>query len=523
MKNLRFVLLLMICLANIVSYMHFASIAIALISMCDHNCEPLLGDRDVMSQLENNSLMANSTGIFVQVQHDPSHSNLEYLALSGEIGSIGLAWLHVTEEEYLDNHHSNGSYITSCTWQQIRDCQRFKLNHTLKAFIFSASFWACLIFQIPSGIIINRIGGFWIFFLVTLFIGVFDFILPWAASVNEWLIVALRFIYGALSAASATAEYKLIDEWMMTCDKSISLALIIASQTLGKIIILAISGFLIEYFGWAAIFYVSSVASMVVAGLVLLTIRNKPSQVSWISEDELKSIELDHAEKMQVDPEGEFEYHSTPWKKVMTNMPFLSLTFLMFTSAWSFTVYTNELPLFLDQVSNIHITANGILNAATNVTRIIALLSSGYLSEKLISCGWLTRLSSRKLFSIVLAFGQSLCLLLVPFVTSNTTLLSILLLLATFASGMASGAVLPLHYELSVNYSVVLLSITDTIGNLTGIIVPIFASAVQVICSAHITLGWSIIFVFSALLISLSEIIFLLFIKSDRQPFDYIN
>ena len=247
----------MICLANIVSYMHFATIAIALVSMCDHTCESLVNNEDVMNQIHNGSLSENTAGVFIQIHHNDSHSDLDYFGFSGEIGSIGLAWLHVTEEDYWGNHEPNGTFITACTWKQIRDCQRFKLNHTLKAFIFSASFWACLIFQIPSGVIINKIGGFWVFFLVTFGIGLFDFILPWAASVNEWFIVILRFIYGGLSAISATAEYKLIDEWMLICDKSISLALIIASQTFGKIIILAISGFLIENFGWSAIFYVS--------------------------------------------------------------------------------------------------------------------------------------------------------------------------------------------------------------------------------------------------------------------------
>ena len=519
----------MICLANIVSYMHFASIAIALVSMCDHTCESLAYDKSVASQIDNSTSGYNLVGFFVQLEHNNSHSFMDFLEYTGEVGSIGYTWLQVIEdEEYLKNHLANSSsssYIKSCTWKQIRDCQRFKLNHTLKAFIFSASFWACLLFQLPSGIIINKIGGYWIFMLSSLFIGLVNFILPWAANINEWLIVLLRFIYGALSAASATAEYKLIDEWMMKCDKSISLALIISSQTLGKIIILSISGFIIQSFGWSAIFYISSFASLIVTLIIIFFIRDKPSQVSWISQEELKQISLDHETKVQCTEDAETSTCSTikiPWLPILTNVPFLSLVFFIFTNSWLFTIYSNELPLFLDQVSGIHITANGMLNAATNVTRIIALVTSGYLSERLITCNALTRLKSRKLFSILLGFGQCLCLLIIPYVSHDAHLLAAVLLVATFASGMASGCTLPLHYELSSNYSVVLLSLTDTIGNLTGIIVPIFASVVQVLCESFVTLGWNIIFTSSASMIAVSNVIFLLFIDTQRQPFDYI-
>lgn len=506
--------------------MHFASIAIALVFMCDHTCESLAHDKSVSSQIDNITSYDNLHGFFVQVEHNNSHNSIDFLEYTGEVASIGYTWLQVIEDE--ENHHENtpsSTYMKTCTWKQIRDCQRFKLNHTLKAFIFSASFWACLIFQLPSGIVINKIGGYWIFMLSTLLIGLVNFILPWAANINEWLIVVIRFIYGALSAASATAEYKLIDEWMMKCDKSISLALIISSQTLGKIIILSISGFIIQSFGWSAIFYLSSFVSLIVTLMILFFIRDKPSQVTWMSQEELKQISLDHESKSQVTDDTQVNTCSTikiPWFLILTNVPFLSLIFFIFTNSWIFTIYTNELPLFLDQVSGIHITTNGMVNAATNVTRIISLVTSGYLSEKLITCKILTRLKSRKLFSILLGFGQCLCLLVIPYVSHDAHLLAVVLLIATFASGMASGCTLPLHYELSSNYSVVLLSLTDTIGNLTGIIVPIFASVIQVLCESLVTLGWNIIFTSSATMIAVSNVIFLFFIQTERQPFDYV-
>lgn len=500
-----------------VNYMHFSTIAIAIVSMCDHMCETMVRKVPNFEELRrsNKSIVG---GLEMQLTYDESHEELDYLEFAGEAGSIGLTWLHITEDQMV-HQGPNGTVIAYCTWRQLRNCQRYKMNHTIKAMIFSSAFWSCLLFQIPCGIIINKIGGYWVLLGSTIGIGIINLVLPVLSSITEWFVILLRFLLGALSAASMPAQYKLVDEWMLASDKGLSLAMIIASQTMGRTVILSMSGYLIEYFDWPSLMYSSCIITAFVT-IGLFFIRNKPSQVSWLSEVELNIIEQDKKIQAEGQSSNKSDDKSTPWIQFFTNKPYMSLLLLFLSSYWNFVVYSNELPLFLDQMSSLHITTSGILNAGTNVTRVTSLLISGWLSEKLISSTKLSRTSVRKIFGCVLGFGQAICLILIPFVASNTPILSFILLLSTFTSGMASGSILPLHYELSTNYAVVLLSISDTTGYATGIIVPVVVSVIQAIFASSIVIGWQIIFILSASIAILANIVFLTFIKAERQPFD---
>lgn len=523
--NLRFIVLGVICLVNIVNYMHFATIAIALVSMCDTMCESIVRKFPDFESLR--KINRSIGGLEVLLSFQESHAEHDLMEYSGQVAAVGLHWIRMTEEQMI-HKHENGTTLAYCTWKQLRKCKKFKLNHTVKALIYSAAFISCLLFQLAFGIAVNKYGGFWFLLISTVVIGAIDIVLPATVRMNEWLVVLLRFLMGVGCAAYVPAQYKLIDEWLLSSEKSVAIAIIQAAQTLGRIIILAISGIMVEMFDWPSIFYVSSIFSGIVA-ICVCFIRDKPEQVFWLSQEELKMITLDRAQshkhhKSPEDGEEETDEQTPiPWAKFFINKSYASVLFLSLAGTWSFTIYNNEMPLFLDQMTDMPITANGIINAMSNVFRIIAILSSGYLGESLVKSDRFKRITVRRFFALALGFPQALCLIAIPFITTNTTLLTIATLIAIFATGQANGCIYPLHYEMSSKYSVVLLSITDTMTYATGIAVPLVVGIIQNVFANSVALAWRIIFVQSGVLIFIATIVFTFFVDPARQSFDLIR
>ena len=514
MRNLRFFLLFVVCFNNIVTNMHNGTIAIALISMCDHSCELFL---DKVNSQTVNDVKLNTT-----IHHQHTHDELEYLEYSGDVSAIAINWLQMNKEG-MSHISSNATIVTQCTWQQIENCRRFKWSHTMKALILSASYWSSLVFQIPCGIISNELGGFWVLLVSITSIGLIDAILPTAAYFNVLCVIALRFVFGLMSTAATPASYKLINEWMMSEDKSICMAMMTASQILGCTIILMTSGLMVSQgYDWSMMFYLSSAFSIVSLILLVSIVREKPCQVKWMSQLEVNLI---HADRLQQSSESSCSIESvkdtsTPWFSILANRPYQSLLFFIFSTMCVNTIYATELSLFVAQVSTINIAGNGLLNGATNLTRILAMLLSGCLSEYFIRRNYLERTNVRKIFSIILGFGQGLCLIILPFVTKNVALLSIVLILSNFASGTSPGSILPLHFDLSANYSVVLITISNTVANATGIIVPLGICITQSIFSTDLSVAWIIIFVTSGLMNMIANVVFLIYMRAERQPFD---
>ena len=516
-SKLRFILLFVVCFNTLVIYMHNATIAIALVSMCDHTCELILTEQ-VDSKTVEELKKANVTTIV----HEMTPDELEYLEFSGDVSAVAINWLHMSEEG-MSNISDHGTITTQCYLKQIEKCKKFNWTHTMKALVLSASYWSSLLFQIPCSIVVREFGGFWVLVVSSISIGIIDVILPTAAYFNFTLVIVLRFIFGLLLTASSPAAYKLIDEWMMNCDKSISMAMLTASQTLGNVIILTTSGYLVHCgYDWSNIFYLSSMFSIFSVTILIVIAKETPDQAAWMPRMEVDMIKEDKFKRISTEcPSSEsIKNVKTPWFDILTNPSYNSLLFFIFSTACNTTIYATELPVFLDQVSGINVASNGILNGATNLTRIFAILLSGFLSERLIDSQRFTRTQVRKFFSIILGFGQGMCLIMLPFATRNIYYLTIILLLATFSSGASSGSVLPIHYEFSVKYPVLLLTISNTAANATGILVPIGVSLTQMIFSKNLIFGWIVVFVTIGIMSILSNIIFLLRAKAERQPFD---
>lgn len=472
MNNCRFIFLAAVCLSFFATYMNRNTIPIALVSICR----------------ESSSDTVNKT-------------SPEFADESSDLETI----YSYFPRESLSSQNNLKETLDVC-------------QQSYKGYIVSATYVSSLIFQIPFGIVISKFGGFNILFFGMLFTGVFSAIFPFVVYQSAWLVILARFLIGATAAATSPAVFHLIDVWMLKKDKPIASTLTSASQTLGTIVTLASVGLIDQTFSWPGIFHFTAIAALISTVIIICTIRENPSQVSWMTQRELNILQNER--KIQKIHRDDKKNISTPWLSIMSNKAILSLLFFRFSVSWINSIFATQLAFFLDEVPRMSLKENGNLSSATQVTRFISTIFAGYLADFVIRRKYLSRINTRKVFGFILGAGQAVSLLLIPFVTFSTVWLYFMLLASTFLSGFSAASTIPMHYELSSKYAVALFTISNTTTNLTGFLLPNFVGLIRTIMVDldPITI-WALIFASSAAMVSLACVLFLIFANAEDQDY----
>lgn len=235
----------------------------------------------------------------------------------------------------------------------------------------------------------------------------------------------------------------------------------------------------------------------------------------------LNLLPVDRRMSLAVSVTGE----KVPWARILTNVPVLVTGLFKFAVSWNFMVFYTKMPSFLHEVAGVDITSNGVINAMNNICIAISLMTFGYLSEKIIESGWLTRTECRKFFAIFSGFCQALAIASIPYMAanSNLTFLTILLFATSFCNGCQSGSDIPLPSEMTKAFPATLYALLNIIATSTGIIVPPFVAFILNVFGEDRNFGWSVVFYMSSSLTIVSTIIFMLFSSAERQPFDFAS
>ena len=213
---------------------------------------------------------------------------------------------------------------------------------------------------------------------------------------------------------------------------------------------------------------------------------------------------------------------ATPWVKMILCPAVVATALFKFSESWTYMVFYTKLPAFLKEIVALDIESNGVINAVTNLFNVAALLSSGMISEKMISNCGMKRTNVRKFFALFSGFAQAAIVAVIPMViNSSVTTLTVVLSLGNFFNGCQGGSDLPLASEMTVNYPAIMYSLMNVVSTSTGFIVPMFISSVLTWTPDDPVTGWNIVFYSSAILSVLSTIVFLIFASAERQSFDF--
>ncbi|CAB3259126.1 unnamed protein product [Arctia plantaginis] len=207
--------------------------------------------------------------------------------------------------------------------------------------ILSSFFWGYIILQIPAGELAGKFGGS---ILVTAVI---------VGNSAVSLLVPLAAYYGGWQALCAC---RVLQE-----EKSSLGTLVYGGAQLGTALQLLVSGYIADYWGWPAIFYVNGALGAIWTAVYVTFGADSPQSSRMISAEEKLYIQT------SLKQVGVQKKPQTPWRAICTSLPFIALIITHCGQNWGFWTLMTEMPSYMKQILGVDIKSNGLWGPAVSL------------------------------------------------------------------------------------------------------------------------------------------------------------
>jgi ACS family sodium-dependent inorganic phosphate cotransporter len=338
--------------------------------------------------------------------------------------------------------------------------ERFGWSETMKGLVLSAFFVGYLLFQVPSGYFANRYGGKLVLGGAVIWWSTLTIVTPAAALMSLPTLIAARIALGLGEAATFPAAYNLFSRWVPAAERSRAVSLLLSGVPLGTLFALTTSGWIVERWGWAAVFYSFGALGLLWAISWFTLISNDASHHPTITVAEKELLRESVAQ-----PRDSVE---VPWNQLLTHSAVWALIVNHFCSNWSLYMLLAWLPSYFKNAHGLTIASAGLYSAAPWLTMFIMVNAAAWVADAMVRRGvGLTIV--RKVMQSVGLLGSAAFLL----VMHNAHSASGALLLMCGALGALAftwSGFLPNHLDIAPRYADVLMGLTNTAGTVPGIV-----------------------------------------------------
>jgi len=338
--------------------------------------------------------------------------------------------------------------------------EEFGWSEKTKGLVLSSFFIGYMLFMAPSGWLANRIGGKLVLGAAVAWWSIFTVLTPAAAMIGLPMLIAARIAMGLGEAAMFPSAYNLYGRWVPPAERSRAVSLLIGGIPLGTLFALMTTGWIVQQFGWHAVFYLFGASGFAWCALWFLHAHDDPARDPRCPPTE-RAMLLSHAPPPQKSPQ-------VPWKLFATTPAIWALFINHFCSNWVLYMLLAWLPSYFKQAQGLNIMQAGVFSAAPWLTMFIVGNLGGVLADKMVK-GGVDLTVVRKIMQITGLVGSAICLLAVQNVTDAYIALGLMCGALGLAAFTWSGFV-PNHLDIAPRYADVLMGITNTAGTIPGII-----------------------------------------------------
>ncbi|XP_026735216.1 putative inorganic phosphate cotransporter [Trichoplusia ni] len=407
--------------------------------------------------------------------------------------------------------------MTNTQHQHNPNIEVYEWDKKTQGLILSSFFWGYMCMQIPGGLLAKKFGGKPII-LVALVSNVFlTGLFPTFASVGGWWLVCVsRVAMGLSQACLFPASHTLLGQWLPISERTSYTGIVYSASQIGTIIAMPLSGFLAETaLGWKMIFYVTSAIMFLTAGLWYWFSASSPAQHSMMTEEERNYIELG----LNSDT-GAKENRPIPWRAILTTPPFWAILSSHIGAYFTFTLFFVDLPTYLEKGMHISLRSSASLSALPFVGMWVGNFGSAMVGQKLINSGLLSLTACRKIFNSLALFGAALGIIALAFLGADHKNIAITILVSVFfLFGFTGVGFMVNHLDLSPQFAGVMLSLTNFAGSLGSITTPVVTSIILRNDPSDMS-RWRIVFFLVAAIGVTTNLIYVIFGSSERQPWD---
>jgi len=390
------------------------------------------------------------------------------------------------------------SYIdrTNISVAAIAMKEQYGWDETTKGFVLSSFFVGYLLLQVPSSTLSNRYGGKLVLGVAVIWWSIFTMLTPPAASISLGLLIAARIALGLGEAAVFPASINMVGRWVPQAARSRAVATFSSGLSLGTVVSLPLTGWLVRNYGWPMPFYLFGAVGLVWGWFWFTRIgRGRSAEV----EAELA------AEASAADSTP-----SIPWGRLFATPAVWAIIVNHFCHNWALYVLLAWLPSWFNATFGVSVAGAGALSAAPWLSSFVMANVAGVIADRMIRRSR-NPTFVRKLMQLLGLGGAAAFLLLL----SRADSLTMGLLIMCGATGMLAlclGGFGPNCFDIGPRYADVIWGVSNTFATVPGIIgVAVTGWLVDR------TGGYTAPFVATAALCGFGALVFLAFGSGRRQ------
>lgn len=363
----------------------------------------------------------------------------------------------------------------------------FHWNETIRSYLLSSFFWGYVVTQVPGGFLSALVGAKYMLFFGIFFCSLLALLTPFVALTGGWkTLIALRAVQGLCQGVIFPSTHTFLSKWSPADERGRLVGYCYSGSQFGTVIMLSVSGYIASSsLGWPSIFYISGCAGLLWSFIWFFLCASTPAQHATITPNERRYIETSgHMRRASDAGRDEYQPHlRTPWLRILTSLPFLSLLLAHCASNWGFWTLLTQIPTFLKNVLQKDIKHNGPLSALPYLGMIVLTCCFIWLSDVMKRRGSQMSLNfSRKFFNSLGLWLPMLALIGLGFITDGGEASAKLVIgLLTLAVATNSATYLGFHVnhmDLSPNFAGTLMGITNCAANVMSILAPLIVGLI---------------------------------------------
>nr|XP_044621730.1 vesicular glutamate transporter 3 isoform X2 [Equus asinus] len=326
--------------------------------------------------------------------------------------------------------------------------------------IHGSFFWGYIVTQIPGGFISNKFAANRVFGAAIFLTSTLNMFIPSAARVHYGCVMCVRILQGLVEGVTYPACHGMWSKWAPPLERSRLATTSFCGSYAGAVIAMPLAGVLVQYIGWASVFYIYGMFGIIWYVFWLLQAYECPGAHPTISHEERTYIETSIGEG--------------------ANLVSLSV---------------------------------GLLSAVPHMVMTIVVPIGGQLADYLRSRKILTTTAVRKIMNCG-GFGMEATLLLVVGFSHTKGVAISFLVLAVGFSGFAISGFNVNHLDIAPRYASILMGISNGVGTLSGMVCPLIVGAM----TKHKTREeWQNVFLIAALVHYSGVIFYGVFASGEKQ------
>uniref|UniRef100_A0A8C6G0E7 Solute carrier family 17 member 8 n=1 Tax=Moschus moschiferus TaxID=68415 RepID=A0A8C6G0E7_MOSMO len=326
--------------------------------------------------------------------------------------------------------------------------------------IHGSFFWGYIVTQIPGGFISNKFAANRVFGAAIFLTSTLNMFIPSAARVHYGCVMCVRILQGLVEGVTYPACHGMWSKWAPPLERSRLATTSFCGSYAGAVIAMPLAGVLVQYIGWASVFYIYGILGIIWYVFWLLQAYECPAAHPSISQEERTYIETSIGEG--------------------ANLVSLSV---------------------------------GLLSAVPHMVMTIIVPIGGQLADYLRSRKILTTTAVRKIMNCG-GFGMEATLLLVVGFSHTKGMAISFLVLAVGFSGFAISGFNVNHLDIAPRYASILMGISNGVGTLSGMVCPLIVGAM----TKHKTREeWQNVFLIAALVHYSGVIFYGVFASGEKQ------